>query len=289
MTAKAAGALDALCWIGGDVGPLAAARVPVCDRGFLFGEGVFETIRIVRGRAFRLDAHLARLEAAAVALGIEPPELRERSVAAAHELVRRWGARDGMLKVIVTGGDPPELEPQLVATIAPPRPLPARARTAGVSVEVAGARQNGTSPLARMKTLAYLDRVLARDAAAAHDRWEAIFLDARGHVAEGCVTNIFWAREGRLFTPALALGILPGIARGAVLEVAAEAGVEVVEGAFPLEDLARADEAFLTNALVGVLPVRDIEERPLRGAPGPLTRGFAAQLEALVEVESREV
>jgi branched-subunit amino acid aminotransferase/4-amino-4-deoxychorismate lyase len=271
--------------------PLEEARVAVRDRGFLFGEGVFETIRVARGRPWRLERHLARLAGGARALGFAPPEGAAEAAAA---LLARFGPRDGALKVIVTAGDPPALAPALILTVAPPRPLPEGARESGVAAGIAAARHDPESPLSARKTLAYLERRLARRAAEAAGHYEAIFLDARGRVAEGAATNVFWAAGGALRTPALSLGILPGIARGAVLEIAAAIGVRAEEGAFFLEDLLASDEAFLTNALAGVLPLREVGGRPIgagvglsaRPAPGPLTRGFAARLEKLVAMET---
>jgi branched-subunit amino acid aminotransferase/4-amino-4-deoxychorismate lyase len=271
-----------LCWIRGAVLPLVEAAVPVADRGFLFGEGLFETVRVARGRALRLEAHLARLARSAADLGLAPPRgVRE----AARALLERWGARDGVLKIVATAGPEPAPgepdAPGLVLLALPPRPLPARAREDGVVAAIAAAPHPGArSPLAGAKTLAYFERALARRRAAAEGAWEAIFLGAAGEVAEGAASNVFWARGGRLCTPALEIGIVPGIARAAVLALAA-----AEEGRFPLEDLLGAEEAFLTNALVGVLPLCAIAGRAIgAGAPGPTTRALAARLEAEADV-----
>jgi len=196
-------------------------------------------------------------------------------------LLARARGRDAVLKIVATAGDPPELPPQVLATLGPPRLLPPRAREDGVLAALAPWPHGAPSPLARVKSLACADRILVRRAAFRAGAFDAIFLDAAGHVAEGAATNVFWARGGRLFAPALALGIVPGIARAAVLELA-----PAEEGRFPLADLAGADEAFLTNALAGVLPVRAIGDRPLAAAPGSLTREIAARFEALVGSET---
>lgn len=265
-----------LCWLRGEILPLDGAVVPARDRGFLFGEGVFETIRVRAGRAWRLGRHLVRLADSAAALGFEADETG--AARAAEALLERTSGRDGVLKIVATAGDPPALPPQVLATLGPPRPLPPRAREDGVVAALAAWPHGAPSPLARVKSLACADRILARRAASRAGAFDAIFLDAAGHVAEGAATNVFWVRGGRLFTPALALGIVPGIARAAVLELG-----PADEGRFPLEHLLAADEAFLTNALVSVLPLRAIGGRPLAApAPGPLTRELAARFETLV-------
>lgn len=276
---------DPLCFIGGEILPEREAKIPIRDRAFRYGEGLFEIVRVRRGRPFRLRAHLARLEAGAVTLGIARRESEDEIVRSVEALLERWSARDGVLRIVLTAGDPPELPPTLIATILPPRPVPQAARERGVTVEVAGPRQSPASPLPRLKSLNYLERTLARRTAESHGHFEALFVDPAGHVAEGAQSNIFWARGDLLRTPARSLGILPGVMRNIVIELAAATGVRVKEGSYPLSDLYAADEAFLTNALVGVLPVRVVEERPLRFCPGPLTGGLAAQIEALVEME----
>jgi branched-subunit amino acid aminotransferase/4-amino-4-deoxychorismate lyase len=276
-----------LCWLAGEVMPLDAARVPLRDRGFLSGEGAFETVRVVRGRPFRLAAHLGRLAAASRALGIEGAAAPLAGAqAAAEALLAARGAEDGVLKIIITAGDPPALAPSLIALAGPPRPLPPGAREEGVGATLAPWPHPGRSPAGGAKTLANLDRSLARRLAAREGAWEAIFLDAGGRVAEGAVTNVFWVRGGALFTPALDLGIVPGIARAAVIALAREAGIPTHEGGFPCDELAGADEAFITNALVGALPLRKIGDRPLARVPGPFTRALAARLEDLVLAET---
>ncbi len=279
----------ALCWIDGAVHPLESreARLPVRDRAFLLGEGLFETVRVVSGRPWRLAQHLARLARAAEALELPAPPPEAKALAAAAELLAQFGARDGVLKIVWTAGDPPELSPALVLIATPPRPLPPRAREEGVRIWIPGPESSPEprpGPLARWKTTCYLDRALLRRRAAARGAWEAILLGPRGEVLEGAATNVFWERGGRLRTPALSLPILPGIAREAAIAEAAAAGIPVEEGAFPAGDLESAGEAFLTNALVGVLPVA----LSGREGPGPLTRALATRLEERVRAESRD-
>lgn len=252
------------------------ARVSVHDRGFLLGDGLFETIRARRGHALHLDQHLARLRAGAAVLGFDPPPPAELATAVQRTLAANsLAASEAVVRLTVTRGagprglaPPPSPSPTVVvsaaALSAPPLPL----QTA-ITIPF---RWDAASPLAGLKTLNYLPQILGRQAAAAAGAHEGIFLNHADALVEGCASNLFWVRDGVLFTPSLACGPLPGITRAQVLALAAQMGQPGQEGAFPRQHLLGADEAFLTNSLQGLTPLIRFDGQVLgQGQPGPFT------------------
>jgi branched-chain amino acid aminotransferase/4-amino-4-deoxychorismate lyase len=238
--------------------------IPPDDRGLALGDGLFETVLVEDGRAVRLAAHLARLAAGCAALGLPVPERSAIEAAMAEALARAGpAAARAAVRLTYTAGSggrgldrPQQLAPRLVATAAPaPKPAtPARLVTATV-------RRNELSPASRMKTLAYLDNVLARREAKAAEADEALMLNTRGQVACAAAANLFWIADGALHTPALVCGVLAGVMRAEVIGAAGRLGVSVREATAPAETLASAEALFLTNALIGVRPVSSLDGR----------------------------
>jgi len=256
----------------------AEARIDPADRGFLLGDGLFETLRAYRGRPFRLAAHLARLRAGAEVLGIPVP-MTDAAIADAVSAVLRANGlaeSDASIRVTLTRGagprgllPPPEPTPTLMITAAAYTAPEARPRRAAI----ASIRRNDRSPAARLKTLGYLDNVLALREAAARGFEEVILLNTKDRVASGSHGNLFLVIDGALRTPPPEEGLLPGITRALILDLARDLGVPA--RAIPIEagDLARAEEAFLTNSLVEIAPLARIEDRTIgNGEPGPLTQ-----------------
>jgi branched-chain amino acid aminotransferase/4-amino-4-deoxychorismate lyase len=243
---------------------------PPDDRGLLLGDGLFETVLYKAGRLVLWDAHLDRLTRGCAILGLPAPDpdalakaarraVTEAALGAARAAVRlSWTAGSGG-RGLDRAADP---QPRLLATAAPaPRPdTPAR-------LVVSAIRRNERSPTSRIKSLAYLDNVLARREARALGADEALMLNSRGQIAGGAAANLFWIRDDRLFTPALACGVLDGVMRAAVLEAAAGAGLEAIETARSLADLNHAQAIFLTNSLIGVRPVCALGRRSIPEDP----------------------
>lgn len=254
--------------------PAESAAVPVLDRGLLVGDGLFEAVRIAGGRLPLLERHLARLEEGCRLLGLPRPPWD--LAAAARDVVRASGVREGVLRITLTRGvgprgydPPPEVEPFCALTVHPQPlgrtpPVPQRAVVASVP-------QVPHPVLGRVKHLSALPRVLARQEARARGADEALLLTPEGYLAEGAATNLFWVSAGRLFTPAPVTGCLPGIARAWVLSWVARRGISTTEGTWGLEALAGAEEAFLTNAVSGPIPLAEVEGIARWNAPGPLT------------------
>ncbi|HEX6858899.1 MAG TPA: aminotransferase class IV [Caulobacteraceae bacterium] len=250
--------------------------IPLDDRGLTLGDGLFETILGKDGELVLLDEHLARLARGCAVLGLPAPDLAEAGrLCREAVLPGRCAVR---LTVTAGGGGrgldrPAAPEPRLFATAAPaPAPGPARLITAS-------ARRNEGSPASRLKTLSYLDNILAREAARAAGADEALMLNNAGDVACAAVANIFWVEGQTLFTPALECGVLDGIMRDQVLKAAPNLGLKPVETRARREQIVAADEIFLTNSLIGVRPVSNLDDYqpPNTGA----SRAISALLHSL--------
>ena len=251
--------------------------IPSDDRGFLLGDGLFETVLAARGRPLFLDEHLARLARGCVVLGLPAPD-NDAVRRAVDQALARAGLVDARAAVRLTwtagsGGRgldrPATLQPRLVATAAAAPAPPGPASLAIVSV-----RRNQASPASRLKTLAYLDNVLARREARGLGADEAVMLNTAGEVASAAAANLFWLSNGRLCTPALDCGVLDGIARAQVLALAARMGIEAGELRAGPEALAQAEALFLTNSLIGVRAVSRLGDR--EWSAHPLTLALAA-------------
>lgn len=255
-------------WLNGRLMPAAEGRVDPADRGFTLGDGLFETIRIKDGLPRHLPRHLDRLTAGVELLRLPLPYSAADLTDAMAALIGAAGVADGVLRLTLSRGTgargvlpPADAQPTLLMTVAP-----AAHMTAPVSAIVArSTRRNEHSPLSRLKSLNYLDSILARQEAAERGADEALLLNAAGRLAESSVANLFLSVGGRLLTPPLADGALPGIRRALILE---RHGAE--EAPLTPEDLARADEALLTNSL-GLRPLVAVDGHSIgSGSPGPV-------------------
>jgi branched-chain amino acid aminotransferase/4-amino-4-deoxychorismate lyase len=244
-----------------------ASAVPFDDRGLTLGDGLFETLLAVDGRLRDADAHLARLAAGCAALGLPAPD-----AAAALALMRdavAGSAGRRAVRLTLTAGSggrglerpaSPRLRMFAAAAPAPPPAGPAR-------LVVSTVRRNAGSPAARLKTLAYLDNVLARREAQAAGADEALMLNGAGEVACAAAANVFWLKAGRLYTPALDCGVLAGVTRAAVIAEAARRGVPTEQVAAGLEAVRAAEAVFLTSSLVGVRAAASLDGWPLGSDP----------------------
>ncbi len=256
--------------VGGRLARERVASVPATG-GVLYGYGLFETMRASAGRVFRLDAHEARLRDGARVLGLDVPFDGDGLRRAIDAVLDRNGLAgvDAAVRLTLEGGPPPAdgvAVPSPARWIVTARQLveyPESLYERGASAVVAEMRRNETSPLSRLKTLNYLDNLLARRAARAAGADEAILLNTRGDVAEGAASNLFVVRRRELLTPPVDAGALPGIARATVLELAPSLGLEPRESTLTLDAVHTADEAFLTNSLMEVLPLVQLDGAPI--------------------------
>jgi branched-chain amino acid aminotransferase len=259
----------------------AEARIPVTDHGFLYGDGVFEGIRVVAWRVFRLDDHLARLATAARCIALEIPggtaALREIVLATA----RSHGAEDAYVRLIVSRGegalgvDPTSCpHPRVVCIADHVRIYPEQKLCEGVSMVTSSLRRPAPDVLdPRVKSLNYLNSALAKLEARRQGADEALLLGAGGQVAEASVANVFAMRSGRLLTPPPSDGALEGITRDTVLELAAREAIPAAERTLGRFDLLAAEEVFLTGTGAGIVPVATLDgQRIGAGGPGPITK-----------------
>ena len=276
-------------WLDGSVVDAAEARIPVTDHGFLYGDGVFEGMRVYSRRLFRLDDHMDRIGAAARAVGIEIPggtaALREISL----QTARAFGADDAYLRLVVSRGegslgvDPTSCPEARVVCIADDvRIYPAEKLAEGLTLVTSSWRRPPADVLdPRVKSLNYLNNALAKQEARRQGADEALLLNTAGYIAEASVANLFAVRDGALLTPPATDGALEGITRRTVLELASEAGIETAERTLGRFDLFAASEVFLTGSGAKVVPVRSLDGQPVgRGKPGPLTRQLAEAFDA---------
>ncbi len=227
-------------------------------RSLLYGEGVFETFRWMNSPPEYLEAHLDRMKRGADFLKIPFPG-REKLTEDLETAIESSGLDDAYVKVCLLSSGPKKFydmpaSAQVMVLIRAYEP-----QAGSLTANVAPFSRNSSSPLVRIKSINYLENVIARREAKSLGFDETIFLNENGEVAEGSSTNIFWIKGGKLMTPAVECGLLPGIARMVLLSSAKELGFEAVEGRFGLDHVASSQGAFLTNSLVGVAALTDLE------------------------------
>lgn len=261
------------------------AVVSVFDHGFLYGDGVYETIRSYGSRIFMRDQHLARLRRSAEAIGLTIPIPDQQWPALLHEAMSRNDIghehTDAYIRITISRGtgdiglDPALCPtPTVVIMTKPLHPPPPEQYRLGVSLIVANTRRNLPSALSpQIKATNFLNNILAKREAIAAGVFDSILLNWESQLTECTVSNLFFVRAGKLCTPALDCGLLDGITRDMLLNLAREAKIPVEEGHFGVESLRQADECFLTNTTMEVMPVTRINDQPVgNGTPGPLTQ-----------------
>jgi branched-chain amino acid aminotransferase len=284
----------ALVWIDGAPVDAAEARVPVFDRGFLYGDSVYEVTRAFSGVAFALDDHLDRLERSAAAILMRTPP-RAAIEKAVVDTVRASQLDDAYVRIVVTRGageialDPAAAdEPRLIVIVRPPKPPPPEAYRDGVEVAIVGRTRYApgvpTSTIdPQVKSGNYLGSVMAVAEARKRGAYEAILCDNVGRITEGSSSNFFIVRGGRASTPPLSVGLLEGITRKKVMQLFKSEKVPLAEQALWPIDLHRSDEAFLTSSVRGIVPITRADGEPIGdGKPGPITRRVMQAYDALV-------
>jgi branched-chain amino acid aminotransferase len=285
---------DMHVYVDGRLVPGEAATVSVFDHGFLYGDGIFEGIRVYHRRIFRLEQHLDRLWASARAIALTMPLERAALAEAVRDTVRANRRDDAYIRLIVTRGvgdlgvDPRTCErPSVIIVVTDIQLYPADRYASGIRIVTAATRQVSHEAVdPRVKSLNYLKNVLAKIDAYQAGAEEAIMLNAEGYIAECSGDNLFVVRDGALLTPAPQDGGLDGITRGAVLELAAEAGMAAREARLTRYDVYTADECFLTGTGAEIMPVAACDGRAIGdGRPGPITTRLSAAFHALVRGE----
>jgi branched-chain amino acid aminotransferase len=288
---SAQGAGTPTIWLDGKWYDRETAAVSVYDHGLLYGDGVFEGVRIYGGRIFRLAEHLDRLYDSAHAIWLTIPISKEEMAAVTEEGVRRSGIKEGYIRHIVTRGvgdlglDPRKCgKPSIIIITDTIRLWPEEVYETGLKVVTAGTpipQRESLSP--RVKSLNYLAHILAKVEGIQAGADEVLMLDSAGTVAEGSGQNIFIVKNRRIVTPSAFAGILKGVTRDVVMELARDAGFEMTESLINRYDIYTADEAFFTGTASEIVGIRSLDGRNIgSGKPGPVTRDLRARFQALV-------
>jgi branched-chain amino acid aminotransferase len=278
-------------WLDGQWYDRSTAMVSVYDHGLLYGDGVFEGIRVYGGKIFRLADHLDRLYDSAHAIWLTVPMSKEEMAQVTEEAVRRSGITEAYIRHIVSRGvgdlglDPRKCpRPSVIIIVDTIKLWPEEVYETGLKVVTAGTpipQRESLSP--RVKSLNYLPHILAKIEGVQAGADEVLMLDSEGHVAEGSGQNIFVVKKGRISTPPAYAGILKGVTRDVVIELARGAGYEVQETMLNRYDVYTADEAFFTGTAAEVVAIRQVDGRLIgAGKSGPVTRDLRARFQALV-------
>ena len=271
--------------------PEEEAKVSVFDHGLLYGDGVFEGLRSYSGRVFRLDSHLDRLWDSARAIALEIPLAKDVVAQAVNDTLAANNLIDGYVRLVVTRGagslglDPNRTKNPQVIVIADTISLyPREFYEKGLRIVTAATQRVHSAALSpRIKSLNYLNNIMAKLEGLQAGCVEALMLNHKGEVAECTGDNVFVIRSGSLLTPPPDAGILEGITRGAVMDLAHAAGIACHEATLTRYDLYTADECFLTGTAAEVIPVVEIDGRKVgSGTPGPITARLTADFHTLV-------
>lgn len=264
-------------YIGGELFDQDQAQVSVFDRGFLFGDSVYETMRTSGGRPVDLEPHLARLQRSASAIRLPLPGPEELTSAIETTLAAAANDESSIRVVVTRGGGEIGLdtelagEPTVIVIVRGLKLPPATFYERGAKVAIVAVQRTPKRAFdPAIKSGNYLNNIMALAEARRDGAHEAVMCDAEGRVAEGSTSNIFAVSAGVITTPPLHVGLLPGITRDCVLRLAGEAGIDTREDELTPADLETADEVFITSSIRGVLPISEVGER-LLPAPGPVT------------------
>lgn len=255
-----------------------SAKVPISDGGLLYGMGLFETMRSCNGMVFALDDHLDRLVSSAEKLSINNPYKKKFLKEAVYKTLEANGLSDARLRLTLTSGavSTEQAQPTLLITATELKPYPAEYYQKGVMVVLCPYRQNPNDPTAGHKTTSYMSRMLGLKFSQKYKAAEALWFTTDNRLAEGCISNVFLVKDSAIYTPALNTPVLPGIARKTVLKLAAEHSLRCSEKDLHIDDLLDADEVFITNVIMQVMPVIKVEKRDINAAKvGPVAKELA--------------
>jgi len=264
------------------------ARISVLDHGLLFGDSVYETMRTYGGKPFLFSRHFARLERSAAAIDLKLPWSQSKTLEEIQRTVLFNHNGELRIRLVITRGAgelAPDIEtcndPTAIIIAVPLAPVPEWVYEQGADVTISSVRRS--ERFADIKSGSLIHQVLARREAKLKHAYEAILLTADEKLSDGITSNIYMVRNGRLLTPGHDAGIVEGITRGVLLDLARKMGLQVVEGFFCLADIAEADEMFLTSSTREVVPIARVDGRPIgNGRPGPITKMLLREYRAAI-------
>ena len=252
------------------------AHISVTDSGLLYGMGLFETMRCENGRVFAIDEHLERLFGSIKTLAMLNTYDKGYIKDAINKVIEASGLTESRVRLTLTNGalsSDGKVESTLLITATELVPYPAEYYKNGVRVILTDFRQNATDPTTGHKTTNYFDRMLALNIAHQKKVAETLWFTTDNYLAEGCVSNVFLVKDSVLYTPSLDTPVLPGIMRKTVCEIAGKESIELVEKKLVISELLGADEVFLSNVIMKVLPVIAVEAKTISdGKVGPITK-----------------
>jgi len=264
----------------------AEAHISVSDSGFLYGMGLFETMRCTGGRVFAFDDHIDRLFNSAKELAINNPYKKKYVADAIKQTLEANNLADARLRLTLTNGPMAqggETKATLLITATRFEPYPDEYYQNGVGVVLTDFRQNTQEPIVKHKTTNYFSRLLALNIAHQKKTAEALWFTTDNRLAEGCVSNVFCVKDSALYTPTLDTPVLPGIMRKTVCEIAKAQSINLLEKDLTIQELLAADEVFLTNAIMLILPVVAVEAHTVgNGKVGPMTKKLTKYLKKVV-------
>jgi branched-chain amino acid aminotransferase len=284
---------DAYVYLNGVLLPLSEARISPLDYGFLYGFGLFETMRAYNRRVFRLEQHLNRLAESAEEIRIAKPVDTAELKSAIYKTLDANRLDDAYIRLTLSGGEGPVgLDPTgckkltTLIIVKEYTGYPAEKYLAGFRALTSSIKVHAASPTSRIKSINFLERLLAKSEAVKAGSDEAVMLNTEGFLAEGSVSNLFLVFGDVIHTPSLQCGILPGVTRSVVLELASQLNIRVVERRISLDEFYSADEAFLTNSLMEIMPLTEVNNKTLgTGRIGSLTKRLMHSYSYLVAKE----
>jgi branched-chain amino acid aminotransferase len=284
-----------IVYINGLFTPLSKAQVSIHDRGFCYGDGLFETLRASKGKIFRLEHHIDRLFRSLPQVFIDLPMTRFELMTVIQDTLARNSHKEAVIRLTVTRGCTQsniqintDIPPTLVVNIRAFTPLTKSAYKKGIKIMLFQERAFSTSVLTRrLKSCNYLSNILIKKLTNEKGFMEGIVVDPDFGVTEGTISNVFIVTQGVLKTPPLSPFVLDGITRGVVIEIAKEYKIPFLEERIYLEDLLKADEVFITNTGIEIVPVTQIDTQQIgNNKPGILTRFFHDEFLKCVEAEN---
>ena len=282
---------ELLVYIDGEYRPKSRAKVSVYDHGLLYGDGVFEGIRAYDGVVFRLKEHIDRLYRSASVIMLSIPLTKEEMINAVLETLRKNHLRDAYIRLIVTRGvgdlglDPRKCKKPTVIIITDVIRLHSgEAKENGIRTMLVWVKRDPVDATSHeVKSLNYMNSILAKIEANIADLDEAICLDKNGHISEGVAENIFIVKKGKVITPPTSTGALVGITRDVAMKLAEKLGYTAVQSNITPTDLFTADEAFFTGTAAEIVPIVEVNKRVIgNGDPGPITRRLMQEFEKVV-------
>lgn len=264
------------------------ACISVTDSGFLYGAGLFETMRSYNGVVFSLKDHLDRLFFSAAALSVNNTYDRKFITEAIYKVLRANKLTDARLRLTLTGGpmaaDQEQRRATLLITATKLQPYPPEYYKNGVLVVLCPFRQNTAEPIYGHKTINYLSRMIALDFAHRKKAAEALWFTVDNRLAEGCISNVFLVKDSALYTPPIETPVLAGVARKTVCQIALNNSTKLVEKDLSIDDLLAADEIFLTNVIMQIMPISGVEKHTVgNGKPGPLTKKLQKKFDEFIK------